>query len=323
MNVLRSLLAAVGTLLLVLVLLPATPARAGTVPPPVSNIRVTLRTDHRLAVTWDVPAVYYSPGVVGVARLTRGATPAATPTSGYFMAVHGRSAETPSCSPLLTPDTTYTVAVWVNDHGAYSARRSLTVRTLKDTTAPDVFAVQSRTSAIGEDGDPEVKLIWERECDDYAGVRIVRNTRPTLTGGTVLFAAGNVHAYLDHDIPGTSATSPNQTLYYYLIALDKAGHFAAHYTATSVVFGDRTITGTVSGTQDRYVSITTGLAGDGSPLYRQAVLVKPSTGNRAFTFRVPAGRYQVCAENQDGSQSSCYPGVVDVRDATTFGPIQF
>src|SRR3954466_4172616 len=75
-------------------LVPATPSSAATAPPPVSSITVTERTAHRVTISYAVPAAYYSPGGGGVVRLTRGHTPAASPTAGYAVPVTGRTART-------------------------------------------------------------------------------------------------------------------------------------------------------------------------------------------------------------------------------------
>lgn len=342
-------LGGIGGVALLLGLLPALPAAATPPPPPVSNIRVTLRTDHQLGITFDVPAVYYSPGVVGVVRITRGYTPAASPTAGYWVGVWNRTAETPTCPPFLTPDVVYTFAVWVNDHGTYSARRSFSVRTLKDTTPAALFAVRSLRSSIAEDGDPQVSLLWERACDEYAGVRIIRNTTPTLTGATVLWSDGNTHAYLDHGIPGLRATIAGQRVYYWLIGRDTAGNWGQHYTASSLVFGDRTITGHVSGTRsvDVFVACCAN-SFDNNPQWSDSTVVNPSVNNGDFALHVPAGWYGVCVSNHgattaqdansrcwvqtagvyaaqawDGNWENFPSAEIDLRSASTFGGIAF
>jgi hypothetical protein len=301
------MLALTGSAGLLLVLLPPEPVQAATAPPPVSSIRVTLRTDHRLGITWDVPAVYYSPGVHGVVRITRGYTPAASPNAGYGVSVWNRTAETPQCFPLLTPDVVYTFAVWVNDNGTYSARRSLSVRTLKDTTPAMSFSVQSWRPAIADDGDPEVSLMWERECEDYAGFRIVRNTHRTLTGATTTWVSGNIHAFLDHGIPDLDASTPDQRVYYWIIGRDRAGNWGEHYATAVVVWGTQTVSGHVSGSVKKAVYIACCANWfDGAPQWFDAVLVDPAVDGGAFTLRVPPGRYGVCAETQSGTGGECW-----------------
>lgn len=285
------MLALFGGALLLLVLLLPPPVQAATAPPAVSNIRLTLRTDHRLGITWDVPAVYYSPGVHGVVRITRGYTPAASPTAGYAVPVWNRTAETPSCLPFLTPDVVYTLAVWVNDHGTYSARRSISVRTLKDTTPAMGFGLTSKQSSIAEDGHVQVLLIRELECEEYSGFRIIRNTRQTLTGATAWWVPGNGHAFLDHGIPGLKPTT-DQRIYYWIIGRDRAGNWGQHYMAFVMAFGNRFVSGHVSGT--RNVQLTIACCpdnDDGSPKWRASVVVSPGD----FTLAVPAGWYGLCA----------------------------
>ena len=65
----------------------AAPQASTTAPPPVSSLVVSARYDHTLVIGWAVPAAVYAPGASVVVRLTRGATPAASPSTGYAVPV--------------------------------------------------------------------------------------------------------------------------------------------------------------------------------------------------------------------------------------------
>ncbi len=198
----------------------AAPAQAA-VPPAVAHLTAATY-DHTITLSWSNPAAAYGPGASVVVRLTRGRTAASTAGTGYGVPVtHGHLA---TARPL-TAAATYTFAVWVRDGaGKYSARRTLTTSTRPDVTAPGPV---TRAGALGRltGGTPEVSISWTRpDVPDLAGVRVVRNTLPTPTGGKVLATAAPGTSYRDV-LP---AQSSSERYWYYLASVDTTGHGSSY-----------------------------------------------------------------------------------------------
>jgi hypothetical protein len=327
------------------------PATAAPAPPAVSQVRVEQRTDHTLTIKFAVPAAYYHPGAGVVVRLTRGRTPAASVVAGY--AVTANAAHEAKAGPTLGAGLAYTFAIWIRDGGRYSRRVAITTTTLTDTTAPDpVTSLESR-AAITASG-PRVVLTWvDPCCDDLSYVRIVRNTTPTTTGGTVFNVGPNAKSFVDDDLPDSIVNNPtpfdfsDDPLYYYVIARDKAGNFSRSYVRTSVVVGSRTIEGQVSGS-DRYVAVycCPGETGELSLVTAQGGLGEDVDGG-AFSVRVPPGVFTICEGDNlhaNDPSATCWvddagagghttpwagynedvpPATIDLRTATSYDEVDF
>ncbi len=218
----------------------AAPAQAA-VPPAVAHLAAATY-DHTITLSWSNPAAAYGPGASVSVRLTRGRTPASTASTGYGVAVtHGHLA---TARPL-TAAATYTFAVWVRDGaGRYSARRTLTTSTRPDVTAPGPV---THAGALGRltGGTPAVTISWANpDVPDLAGVRVVRSTRPSPTGGTVLATKAPGTSY--HDVLPTQSTA--ERYWYYLAAIDTTGHGSTYVlvpVATPVDETASTMAGTV------------------------------------------------------------------------------
>lgn len=277
---------------------PPVPASAATVrPPAVSQLKLIRHTDHSLAISFAVPAAYYHPGAGVVVRITRGHTPAATPTAGYAVQapVYPHEAQA-GPNPALGADLAYTFAVWIRDNGVYSSRQTLTARTLKDASPPDdVTGVEARATLV--DGMPRVVLSWKNPCcDEVSTIRIVRNTEPTTTGGTVVDVPAANQAWADDNLPDSIVNNPDpfdyttDPLYYWVLARDRAGHWSRSYASTDVVVASRTISGHVSGT-DRFVVVycCPGPTGELSGVTSKGAL------DGSFTVHLPPGRFTICS----------------------------
>lgn len=280
------------------------PAQAAAKPPAASQLKVVQRADHQLAVQFAVPTAFYHPGAGSVVRLTGGRTPAASPSKGYAVPTDGRHVSRTAATLLASQD--YTFAVWIRDHGVYSKRTAITTRTLADTTRPNPVTGLTAKASIG-DGSGQVKLTWTGDHTDRIGyVRIVRNTRPTTTGGDVVAAqlpAGTetwtdtrvgALARDDYSTPTDPATGwTQQRFYYFVIERDRAGNFSRSYANASDVFGTRMLSGTVTGGAASDSTNIVAFAGT-SPRLKSAATTIASSGGGAFAMRVPPGLYTVC-----------------------------
>ncbi|MER7073368.1 hypothetical protein [Terrabacter sp. NPDC000476] len=337
-------LAALATL--ATAVLPATSATAATAPPPVSGITVTERTAHRVTISYLVPAAYYSPGGGGVVRVTRGYTPAASPTSGYAVPVTGRTART-TLVPSLTPNVAYTFAVWVRVGRTYSARRTITV-----VTRPDVVTgLQSAASVTPPSydlGHAQVRLTWRNPAGPLKAVRIVRNTAATTTGGTVTTLPGTATSFTDPSLPasvcgGRTTGCSTAPVHYWVIPESTTGGFADRYVRSDVVVGSRTITGTVSRGSSGVVALCCNNLFDAEGVLVAQAAADPAVAGGAFTMHVPPGVYAVCTfadrppQNQVGTCWSTAAGgstevwwevggdptpTVDVRTAPSYNGVR-
>ena len=328
-------------------LVPATPSSAATAPPPVSSPTVTERTAHRVTISYAVPAAYYSPGGGGVVRLTRGHTPAASPTAGYAVPVTGRTART-TLIPALTPDVAYTFAIWVKANGLYSARRTVTVVTRPDVVA-DLRATASVTPPSYDLGAAQVRLSWRNPAGPLEAVRIIRNAAPTTTGGTVVTLSGSATSFVDTTLPAQVCGSRSGTgcstapVHYWVIPESTIGGFADHYVRADVVVGSRTITGTVSGANATVVALCCQNLVDAEDALVAGAAADSAVDNGAFTIHVPPGVYTVCTfaahppRNQVGTCWSTAGGgvtdtwwevggdpvpTIDVRTATSYSGVR-
>jgi hypothetical protein len=273
----------------------AAPSSAASKPPSVSRVHLVKRGDHTLTIAFAVPAAYYHRGAGVVVRLTRGKTAAARASAGYTVTVSpDHQARTGSS---LTADALYTFAIWIHDGGKYSKRVVFRARTAKDTTPPDTVENTQATAGLSGSGSARVVLEWDNPTGDpLSGVRIVRNTRPTTTGGKVVNVAPTAEVWVDRSLPGlTSQGFSTAPLYYFVIPRDQAGHFARFYSRAEVVVGSRTISGTVS-RENRELAIFTCCQGSGFEAtdFLRRRPVSASVNGGAFTFTLPPGRYAVC-----------------------------
>jgi hypothetical protein len=273
-------------------------------------VHLVKRGDHTLTIKFAVPAAYYHRGAGVVVRLTRGKKPAARPSAGYAVAVYPDHEA--YAHPTLAANVPYTFAIWIHDGGKYSKRVVFRTRTAKDTTPPDTVTGLRSAAGISGDGTPRVILDWTNPCcDEIASTRIVRNTKPTTTGGTVFNVPAGARSWVDEGFGQRTADGYSSSpLYYFVIPRDKAGHFARFYTSTSVVVGSRTISGSVS-REDRYVEVFSccNIQGGSEGLVTKEHL-SGSVNGGAFSFTLPPGRYTVCesAESSDGTDptDSCW-----------------
>ena len=240
----------------------AAPAQAAA-PPGVTHLAATTY-DHTIALSWYNPAAAYAPGASLVVRLTRGRTPAATPSAGYAVAVTGGRYAT---ARTLTADVPYTFAVWVRDGtGRYSPRRTLTASTRRDVTAPGAV---SATAALGHlvGRTPTVTVSWTNPgAADLDGVRVVRNTAATPTGGAVLATSAKGTSFVDNRMPTQDSS---QRYWYYLAARDTTGHFSPYVLVPVLTPQDDTVSamaGTVRGTGGRLLSDIAVQQGDDPPM---------------------------------------------------------
>lgn len=273
----------------------AGPATAASKPRPVSKVHLVKRGDHTLTIKFAVPAAYYHQGAGVVVRLTRGKKPAARPSAGYAVALQpGHEAYV---QQTLVANTRYTFAVWLHDGGRYSKRVVFRTRTAKDTSPPDTVENVQATAGLSGSGSARVVLEWDNPTgDSLSGVRIVRNTRPTTTGGKVVNVGPTAEVWVDQSLPGvTSQGFSTAPLYYFVIPRDQAGHFARSYARAEVVVGSRTISGAVS-RENRELAIFTCCQGSGFEAtdFLRRSPVSASVNGGAFTFTLPPGRYAIC-----------------------------
>jgi hypothetical protein len=202
---------------------------AAVVPPPAVSSLGAVMSDHVASVFFDVPAAYYDPGAGGVVRMTVGRTPAASPTSpGYPVAVSGRTATT---TGYLHANTTYTFAVWVRDHGVYSSRRAITVTTERSHSAPLPLAELDATQGVSSEGHLAIDLRFGYASvdRDQTGVRVVRNTVDTTTGGTVFVIPGRPAGFVD-----STRLAHGVRYYYWAVPFDTSGYFAHRWLGLSI-----------------------------------------------------------------------------------------
>jgi hypothetical protein len=201
-------------------------AAAAVPPPPVSSLGAAVG-DHAASVFFDVPAAYYDPGAGGVVRMTVGHTPAVSPTSpGYPVAVYGRTATT---TGYLHANTAYTFAVWVRDHGVYSSRRAITVLTERSFSSP--LAELDATQGVTSEGHLAIDLRFGYASvdRDQTGVRVVRNTVDTTTGGTVFLIPGRPAGFVD-----STRLAHGVRYYYWAAPFDTSGYFAHRWLGLSI-----------------------------------------------------------------------------------------
>lgn len=292
------------------------PATAATPPPPVSQVRVIQKTDHQITIQFAVPAAYYHPGARAVVRITRGKTPAASPTAGYEVRANTRHEAQAGPNPALGAGVAYTFALWIIDGGQLSKRATLTTTTLKDTTPPeDLLAVHAKATI---NSGPRVVLDWANPCcDELDTVRIVRNTKPTTVGGNVFTVPAAAQAWVDDQLPASIVNNEDQSfsadpLYYWLRIRDKAGHYSLRYVGTKVVVGSRTISGTVTG-KNRFVVAYCCNGGFESRYVTSLADLNGSVNGGRFSLIVPPGRYTICTGDMFGRDgeptASCWvPG---------------
>jgi len=270
----------------------AAPAGAVSAPPAASNLAVPYRYDHTLVLTFSVPAAFYDAGAGAVVRMTAGRTPASSPTTGYAVPTTGH---TVTVRPL-TASTCYTFAVWIRDHGLYSARRTITSLTLADVTPPATLysllaGIKSTASATP---GIALTLTYARDDVDIAGIRIVRNTAPTSSGATVLWVAGKPVTYVD-----TAPHAHGVRYYYWAIPRDTTGHYAAHYAAASLLQN----TWRISGTYDTDTT-SEGFHGDVVSYDTTGQQVRTDDnyydgGTSSWHLDVAPGQYTVCQAAPD------------------------
>lgn len=286
----------------------ASASDAAAAPAPVSGLSVTDRTDHHIWVHFDLPA---DPQTV-VARLTRGYTPAATPNAGYFVGVGNHIVQPGSFGAVLTADTVYTIAFWVRQGSVYSARRTVTARTLKDTTRPaDLEVPWAPAPSVDPQGEAQVQLVWSAIDveEDLAGTRIVRNTAPTTTGGTVFFVPAPHHSFVDDNPPvPADVTGPQPVVHYWLLSRDRAGNFGAHYQRLDVVVANRTLRGHVAPGTTLVTEILCCPKTDDVDTDRLVAggyaAIALTSGD--YTIHVPPGVYALCGERLGASTQTCY-----------------
>lgn len=224
----RAVVAAVATAVIAQLILGPGAARAAVPPPPVSALGAVVG-DHAASVFFSVPAAYYDPGAGGVVRLTVGHTPAASPTSpAYPVPVSGRTAK---ATGYLHANTTYTFAIWVRDHGLYSSRRTITVITERSYSAPLPLAELSATQTVASGGHVAIDLRFGYASvdRDQTGVRVVRNTVDTTTGGTVFVIAGRPAGFVD-----ATRLAHGVRYYYWAVPFDTSGYFAHRWLGLSI-----------------------------------------------------------------------------------------
>lgn len=287
------------------------PAAAATAPPPVSTITVTERTAYGLGIAFVVPAAYYAPNSGGVVRITRGYTPASTPSAGYAVPVVGRTAHTPESSSL-TANVVYTLAVWVRSNGLYSARRTIALITRPDT----VGDLRSSVSVGGPTYGPfgvRVSLSWENPAGPLKAIRIVRNTAPTTTGGTVVTLPGSARSYVDTALPSIvcDLSAPTgcstEPVRYWVLPESSTSGFADRYLRTDAVVGSRTISGTVSGNFRGIIAFCCPNPIDGSATGVTGASADPAVNGGAFTVHVPPGVFSVCTGGAtNGNTGKCW-----------------
>jgi hypothetical protein len=292
-----------GTILVVALALVAAglgfaPADAAARPPRVSKVQVVERTFNALTIRFAVPAAYYHPGAGVVVRLTQGRKPAARPGKGVAVPANARHEASPTIA--LKQGTLYTFALWVRDNGRFSKRVVIRARTTTYHEPPGEIGTVGAQATV--DPTPRVHLTWVASAtDDLASIRIVRNTVPTTTGGTVFTLPGSARSWTDTklptaiDHPGATPRFSSAPLYYWLIAKDKAGYFSRLYTRKEVVVGSRTLSGHVAGT-DRFVAVYCCPAGSTNQPTLVTTLGGLSAGvdGGAFSVAVPPGTYAVC-----------------------------
>ncbi len=277
-------------------------------PAPVGGLTVTDLTDHHIWVHFDTPA---DPTTV-VSRLTRGYTPAATPGAGYAVPVANHIVQPGSTGAPLTADTVYTIAFWVKQGSAYSARRTVTTRTLNDTHRPDDLEIPwAPAPSVNARGEAQVQLVWDAVDveEDFLGTRIVRNTAPTTTGGTVFFVPAPQHTFLDVAPPmNADITGPQPVVHYWVISEDRSGNFSPHYKRLDVVVANKTLRGHVAAGQTLLTNVLCCPADGDVYIHRiytgyDAIALAPGD----FTIHVPPGVYGLCGERLSSSAPPlCY-----------------
>jgi len=253
-----------------------------TPPPPVSSIAVTARYDHTLTIGWAVPAAVYTPGASVVVRLTRGVTPAASPTTAYAVPVtFPRSA---TARPL-TSSAAYTFAVWVRDGaGHYSARRTITTSTLEDVTAPRLTSFGGSGHLSADTSRITVAASWTTNDVEAVRARIVRSATPSLTGGVLVTSAAPPGAFTD--------TVPHEGTWYYFLRLTDASGVSSPWLYRRLETWGHRIRGSLgtSSYVDGFLSVY-----DSSGNQAGTVSSLANDGPDSYAMEVPAGRFTVCA----------------------------
>ncbi|MET0695248.1 MAG: hypothetical protein ABWY56_15045 [Propionibacteriaceae bacterium] len=299
------------------VLLGRVPAAAATTPPPASQLRLSDRSDHMLELQFAVPAAYYHPGASAVVRITRGRTPAASPTAGYPVQTNTLHQARAGSNPPLGAEVAYTFAVWIIDGGKLSPRATLTATTLKDTHPPD--DIIAAHAAPGISPGPRVIVDWANPCcDELDTVQIIRNTKNTPVGGTVFNVPAAPQAWADEHLPASiddytrSQRFSAAPLYYFLKIKDKAGNYSRFDTRTDVVFASRTISGTVTG-KDRYLRVYCCTGINGAAYVSGLEGLDGSVNGGKFTVNLPPSSYTICTggehQGEHDPTASCWvPG---------------
>jgi len=256
---------------------------------PVAHLRVAARYDHTVRLAFDPPPEAYT-YKYPVVRMTRGHTPAARPTDGYAVPLL-RAPKLAQARPLAA-NTVYTFAVWVPGGGVgayqhFSARRTITVRTRRDVTAPRALRPSVRADLVGATVQPQVDLSWTTRDPDVAGVRVLRTTSDWARA-TLLTASARGSNYLDR-----SAGLRRDTRYtYYLAARDFAGHLGP-YVKVSVVTNARRIGGTLTRNADGYGEV---LLSDAT---QRSWTVRRGATADDWLAAVPPGAYTVCEVTEE------------------------
>lgn len=252
-----------------------------TAPPPVSSLAVTARYDHTLIIGWAVPAAVYAPGASVVVRLTRGATPAASPSTGYAAPVTFPKSAT---ARPLTSDATYTFAVWVLDGaGQYSARRTITTSTLKDVTPPRLTSFGGSGHLSDDAGRITVAAAWTTNDVEAVRARIVRSATPDMTGGVLVASAAAPGAFTD--------TVPHEGTWYYFLRLTDASGVSSPWLYRPVVALGHRVRGHVE--SDTYFD-TFLMVLDASRTPARLSSPVALDGPGSYTIDLSAGRYTVC-----------------------------
>lgn len=216
----------------------AAPADAAARPGRVTKVHVVERAFNTITIKFAVPAAYYHQGAAVIVRVTKGRQAAARPAKGMAVRTSADHEATPTAG--LKQDTPYTFALWVRDRGRLSHRVVFHARTAAYHEPPaDIGNVADETSL---DPTPQVRLTWVVGAgDELASIRIVRNTEPTTTGGTVFTLPGSARSFTDTTPPAPVTTEPSEgspsSLYYWLIAKNTAGVYSRLYTRHQVMFG--------------------------------------------------------------------------------------
>lgn len=300
----------------------AAPTASAAGPPAVSHLRAVAVKDHSLEITYDVPATYYASGTGLVARITRGYTPAASPTTGYPASDYYYQKRVLSDPHgFLTADTVYTFAIWLHTGGGYSPRATISLRTTIDTTppaSPDAMTAAPRLDGLGR---ARVLLTWPTPTDDdIVQAAISVNTRNTPVGAPTYYTTGTA-AWIDDNLPaivfrnsrdGTSGYT-RAPVYYFVKLRDRAGHWSRSTTPAYTAVGTRTVRGHAAHAGTR-ISVTCCPSPIDGSTPSVASVVEPAGD---FELYLPPNVYDVSG----GTTATSYPA--DLRITETTPVLQF